>query len=77
MLPHTGLRELDPIVLVLAPSARRAETIRAVVKDALAPLAVGVWSAASTGSVLDVLAAATLRRRAPEEPAISMYGERP
>jgi hypothetical protein len=55
MLPHTGLRDLDPTVLFLAPSARRAETIRAVVKDALAPLAVGVWSAASTGSVLDVI----------------------
>jgi hypothetical protein len=69
--------DLDPIVLFLAPSARRAETIRAVVKDALASLAVGVWSAASTGSVLDVIPGATVRRRVPEEPAINMYGEHP
>lgn len=77
MLPHTQLRDLDPIVLFLAPSARRAETIRAVVKDAPAPLAVGVWSAASTGSVLDVIPDAMARRRAPEEPAVSVYGEHP
>lgn len=67
MLPHTELRDLDPIVLFLAPSARRAETIRVVIKDVAAPLAVGVWSQASTESALDVLTTAATRRRAQDE----------
>jgi Replication-relaxation len=67
MLPHTELRDLDPIVLFLVPSARRAETIRAALRDIDAPLAVEVWSEASTESALDVLTAAATRRRAQDE----------
>jgi Replication-relaxation len=61
MLPHTELRDLDPIVLFLAPTARRAETIRTVLKDVAAPLAVEVWSEASAESTLDVLTTASTR----------------
>jgi hypothetical protein len=61
-LPHTELRGLDPTILFLVPSARRAETIRTVLKDIPAPLAVEVWSEASAESALDVLTTAALRR---------------
>jgi Replication-relaxation len=67
MLPHTELRDLDPIVLFLVPSARRAETIRAALRDVDAPLAVEVWSEASAESALDVLTAAAPRRRTRDE----------
>ena len=67
MLPRTELRDLNPTVLFLAPSARRAETIRAVLKEVVAPVAVGVWSAASTWSwALDISTTASARHRALE-----------
>jgi hypothetical protein len=71
MLPRTELRDLDPTVLFLAPSARRAETIRAVLKEVVAPVAVSVWSDASTESALDILTTASARHRAPEETPFS------
>lgn len=67
MLPHTELRGLDPIIVFLVPSVRRAETIRAALKDVPAPLAVEVWSAGSAESALDVLTTAATLRRAHDE----------
>jgi hypothetical protein len=77
MLPHTELRDLDPIVLFLVPSARRAETIRAVLKDVAAPLAVGVWSQASAESALGVLTTAATVHRAHDQHSPNGCRERP
>lgn len=57
-LPHTSLKKLDPLVLLLVPSARRAQTARAAVSASPAPIVVGVWTRRSAGSALAALAGA-------------------
>lgn len=51
-LPYTSLKDLDPVVLLLVPSAVRARTAAAAVADSSAPIAVAIWSKDSTCSVL-------------------------
>jgi len=67
ILPHSSLGNLDPVVLLLVPSARRAETVRAALAYSAAPIAVAVWSKDSTSSVLAIVinASATLRQSHP------------
>jgi hypothetical protein len=67
ILPHSSLRDLDPLVLLLAPSARRAESATAALAYSPAPIAVAVWNKDSTSSVLATVinAHASLRRSQP------------
>lgn len=58
ILPHTCLKDLDPLVLILVPSAKRAQTARAAVAHTDAPVVVSIWSQRSSRSVLDVLTGA-------------------
>jgi hypothetical protein len=69
-LPHTGFKDLDPLVLLLVPSAGRARTATAALAGSTAPIAAAVWSQHSTGSVLaTVLDAESRRRQASPAPA--------
>jgi hypothetical protein len=67
------LRELDPLVLLLVPSAGRFRSVSAALAGSDAPFAVVVWSKHSTGSVLttvlDVEAAREWERRRDREDA--------
>jgi hypothetical protein len=51
-LPNSSLRDLSPLVLLAVPSDRRAQTATAAVANTGAPIAVVVWSADSSASVL-------------------------
>lgn len=62
-LYRSALKNLDPFVLVLVPSAARARTVRAAVADSPAPMAVAVWNKDSTGSTLAVVTDANMRLR--------------
>jgi hypothetical protein len=67
ILPTSSLGNLDPFVLLLVPSARRAETAREALAYSAAPIAVTVWSKDSTSSVLRTVidARASLRQNHP------------
>lgn len=54
-LHRSALRDLDPFVLVLVPSAARARTVSAAIARSTAPMAVAVWSKDSGGSTLAVV----------------------
>jgi hypothetical protein len=58
-LAYSSLKDLDPLVLVLVPSARRAQTAATAAADASVPIAVAVWSKDSTSSVLNTVVEAT------------------
>jgi hypothetical protein len=51
-LPYTSLKDLDPLVLLLVPSPRRADTALCAVRGSAAPIAVAVWNKESATSVL-------------------------
>jgi hypothetical protein len=51
-LPYSSLKELDPVVLLLVPSARRAQTASTAIADSVTPIAVALWSRDSPSSVL-------------------------
>jgi len=51
-LPYSALRERDVTVLLLVPSARRAQTAAAAVAESAAPIVVATWSGHSSGSAL-------------------------
>jgi hypothetical protein len=65
ILPHTGLKNLDPLVLLLVPSAIRARTAATAVADSRARIAIAVWSTGNVGSLLATVtnAAASLGQR--------------
>jgi len=71
ILPTSSLGKLDPFVLLLVPSAKRAASVTAALAYSAAPIAVAVWSKGSTSSVLTTVinAHASLRpnRQAPEQ----------
>lgn len=62
-LHRSALKDLDPFVLVLVPSAARARTISTAVAQGTAPMAVAVWSKDSGGSTLAVVTDAHKRLR--------------
>jgi hypothetical protein len=69
-LPHTAFKDLDPLVLLLVPSAQRARTATAALAGSGAPISVAVWSQHSTDSVLaTVLDAEARRQQASSVPA--------
>ncbi|HTZ88368.1 MAG TPA: replication-relaxation family protein [Solirubrobacteraceae bacterium] len=51
-LPYSALRERDVTVLLLVPSARRAQTAAAAVAESAAPIVVAPWSGGSPDSAL-------------------------
>jgi protein involved in plasmid replication-relaxation len=55
ILPRSGLRDLEPLVILAVPSARRVETARAATASAAVPICVTIWSRESTRSVLEVV----------------------
>lgn len=67
-LPYSALRERDVTVLLLVPSARRAQTAAAAVAESAAPIVVATWNSHSSGSalatVLDAVAKAPRSRAA-------------
>jgi hypothetical protein len=63
ILPRSSLRDLHPLVLMLAPSAARARSVTAAIADSAAPITVAVWSQGSTGSTLAVMTDAHIRLR--------------
>jgi len=62
-------------VLLLVPSARRAETAREALAYSAAPIAVAVWSKDSTSSVLAIVVNARERLRQ-SQPAAAREGLR-
>jgi Replication-relaxation len=66
-LPYTSLKDLDPRVLLLVPSARRARTAVAAVAESAAPMVVSIWSKHSTHAVLAAVIDADTR----QEPSAS------
>lgn len=54
-LPYTSLKDLDPLVLLLVPSAGRAQTAVATFAGSSIPIAVAVWSTKTKSSVLAII----------------------
>jgi hypothetical protein len=75
ILPTSSLGNLDPFVLLLVPSARRAETAREALAYSAAPIAVAVWSKDSTSAVLAIVVNARERLRR-SQPAVVREGLR-
>jgi hypothetical protein len=63
ILPSSSLGKLDPFVLLLVPSARRAETAREALAYSPAPITVAVWNTDSTSAVLKIAVNARERLR--------------
>jgi hypothetical protein len=69
ILPTSSLGKLDPFVLLLVPSARRAETARAALAYSAAPIDVAVWNKDSTSAVLAIVVNARERMRRNQQTA--------
>jgi hypothetical protein len=54
-LPRSSLRDDKPLVIFAVPSTRRAQTATAAIANTHAPIAVAVWNAATTRSVLAIV----------------------
>jgi len=52
ILPHSSLRDLDPVVILATPSERRTRAARAAVANIPAPLSVTTWNSDTQRSVL-------------------------
>jgi hypothetical protein len=52
ILPHSSLRDLDPVVILATPSERRTRAARAAVANIPAPLSVTTWNSETQRSVL-------------------------
>ncbi|MHB8242796.1 MAG: replication-relaxation family protein [Solirubrobacteraceae bacterium] len=55
ILPHSSLAGRWPVVILAVPSARRAETVSAAIRNVPAPVVVTVWHTATTRSVLAIV----------------------
>jgi hypothetical protein len=75
ILPTSSLGNLDPFVLLLVPSAKRAASVTAALAYSPAPIAVAVWSKDSTNSVLTIVVNARERLRQ-SQPASTREGLR-
>jgi hypothetical protein len=53
-LPYSSLKDLEPLVLLLVPSAERARTATAAISGSVASVAVAVWKTTSASSVLAI-----------------------
>lgn len=68
ILPRSGLRDHNPLVILAVPSARRAQTATAAIANTGAPIAVAVWNAATTRSVLAIVTNAAAETQSPTLP---------
>lgn len=59
ILPHSSLAKHNPLVIFAVPSVRRAQTATAATANTHAPIAVTVWNAATTRSVLATVTTAS------------------
>jgi hypothetical protein len=75
ILPTSSLGNLDPFVLLLVPSAKRAASVTVALAYSPAPIAVAVWSKDSTNSVLTIVVNARERLRQ-SQPAAAREGLR-
>jgi hypothetical protein len=55
ILPRSGLRDLDPFVVLAVPSARRIGTARAATATTAVPISVVIWDRQSARSVLAIV----------------------
>lgn len=55
ILPRSGLRDLDPFVLLAVPSGRRVETARAATASTAVPISITIWNQQATRSVLTMV----------------------
>jgi hypothetical protein len=55
VLPRSGLRDLNPLVIVAVPSARRAETARTATAFTTVQIRAAIWRRQSTRSVLSIV----------------------
>lgn len=55
VLPRSGLRDLDPLIVLAVPSRRRAETARDAVRDAGVSIRVTTWTRETVRSVLALI----------------------
>ncbi len=67
ILPRSGLRDLDPLVILAVPSRRRVGTARAATASAAAPISIVIWDQQSARSVLAIVrhSVSDARRGAP------------
>jgi hypothetical protein len=75
-LPYTSLKDLNPLVLLLVPSAKLAQTAVGAVSGCGAPIAVAVWRKDRMSSVLAVVNEAHRRYLRPGERSTSAYRAR-
>jgi hypothetical protein len=57
-LPRSALRNMNPLILLVVPTAARARTACAAVAQTGVPISVAVWTPASTRSVLGIVSEA-------------------
>jgi len=62
-LPTSSLGKLDPFVLLIVPSSRRAASVTAALAYSSAPIAVAVWNKENTSAVLAIVVNARERLR--------------
>lgn len=65
ILPHSSLAKHKPLVIFAVPSVRRAQTATTATANTRAPIAVTVWNAATTHSVLATVTAVASQRTSP------------
>lgn len=69
ILPTSSLANLDPFVLLLVPSAKRAASVTAALAYSPAPIVVAVWSKDSTSALLATVVNARERLRQSQQAA--------
>lgn len=62
-IPRGTLRHTNPLVLLAVPTVARAQNAAAALTRTQAPIAVAVWSAASSASVLNITVSSSISRR--------------
>jgi hypothetical protein len=71
ILPHSSLRDYHPLVILAAPTARRARSASTAIANTAAPLSVTVWNRETRRSLL-----ATVTHCAPDARSHSPQSER-
>ena len=75
LLPYTSLKDLNPVVLLLVPSARRAQTAAAAIAGGGAQIAVAVWSERHQASALRTTIDAEARLRRAERDRLDVQAD--
>lgn len=72
-IPRSSLRATAPLIILAVPSPPRGRTATTAIANIAAPIAVVVWSAASSGSVLSLV---TLAAETSDHAAVTHTNER-